>query len=270
MPKSDETKQSRKAAVDYLAAHLPITIKAFPHLDTDAFTQELLDHINHPKHINQGKTDFCGPAGVLYALAKEDPLAYVKFALDLFVTGHASVRGWDVDASSFKNDTLPTGGNIGCCDWVTMAAVRTNVGFGTLTSVVNTASGTLPFEVTSAFKGMGYRDVRNETYSTIMWKADEKNLAAASALWQQGYRVILCVNTSMFNNADATSIKPNHFCTLKSKVRLANNISCRVWQWGKDHKDPQSNLSAIYVDLPKDQFIKHYFGYVAAGDRPAI
>jgi hypothetical protein len=74
----------------------------------------------------------------------------------------------------------------------------------------------------------------------------------------------------MFSKPAESSYKPNHFCTLKSTVRIGNNISCRLWQWGKDNKEPTTAGTAIYVDLPKEQFIKHYFGYVAAGDLKTI
>ena len=228
MPKTEATKQARNAAITYIAEHHPGDVKAFPHIDRDEFLHELMDHIQHPKRINQENTDFCGPAAVLYALAKDDPLAYAKMGLDLFTTGKATVRGWSVDAGELKTKPMSEDTEIGCCDWVMMASIRTNVGFGALTSVTN--SGTLPFEIKSSFENLGYTDVKNETYSTSLWKADEKNLKDASKLWASGYRVVLCVNANMFSKPAESSYKPNHFCTLKSTVRIGNNISCRLWQ----------------------------------------
>ena len=227
---------------------------------------QLYDRVDHPKHINQGSTDFCGPAAVLYALAKEDPQAYVRLGIDLFATGKATVRGWTIDAGPLKDQALPQDMNIGCCDWVMMASVRRNVGFGGLTDVSNLAQGTLPTEIATSLKQLGYGDVRNETYSTSVWKADEKNLVEAGALLSKGYRVILCVNDNMFKKPEAAPWKPNHFCTLKSQPVIGERIKCRLWQWGIDHKEPKSDATAIFINLPKMHFIQQYFGYVAGGD----
>ena len=127
------------------------------------------------------------------------------------------------------------------------------------------ASGTLPFEIAASFKNLGYKNILNETYSTVFWKADDKNLAMASGLWKKKYRVVLCVNDNLFNATDATSLKPNHFCTLKSEVEIGEKVKCRVWQWGLSKKEPIAAPNLL-LDLKKDQFIKHYFGFVAAGD----
>jgi hypothetical protein len=99
-----------------------------------------------------------------------------------------------------------------------------------------------------------------------MWKADEKNLKKASELWTQGYRVVFCVNQNMFNDPTAVSLKPNHFCTLKSGVTVADEVTCRVWQWGINSKEPTAGTS-IHINLPKNQFMSAYFGFIAAGDR---
>ena len=99
--------------------------------------------------------------------------------LKLLETGKATVRGWTVDAGALKTQSVPKDMKIGCCDWVTMASIRTNVGFGqALTSVTTLASGTLPFEIAASFKNLGYKNILNETYSTVFWKADDKWIVA--------------------------------------------------------------------------------------------
>lgn len=77
--------------------------------------------------------------------------------------------------------------------------------------------------------------------------------------------MVLCVNDNLFKNPDDTSLKPNHFCTLKSGVKIGNNVTCRVWQWGLSKKEPSSGPNLL-LDLDKKTFIKHYFGFVAGGD----
>ena len=267
-----EEKAQQRDDADNLITQRGMGKKAFAHVNKADFLRELRSRVRDPKPINQGHLGFCGPAAILHAMAKDSPLDYATFALDLFFCGKATLRGWQVDVSSLLDQPVPTSDDpevesIGACDWVTMAGVRTNVGLGALTSVNIRIEGALPFEIVSCFEKLGYQHVLNETYSTILWKADEKNLKQASQLWSQGYRVVFCVNENMFKNPTAQSLKPNHFCTLKSTVRIAGSVTCRVWQWGNNDKEPTTAGSSIYVDLPQDQFLAAYFGFVAAGDR---
>jgi hypothetical protein len=267
VPKFEQTIQSRADAIKYVDTHLPGGQVAFAHIDKGEFVAQLRERINHPKLINQGQTDFCGPAAALHALAKEDPVAYAKLGLDLYVTGKATVRGWTVEAGNLIEQGLPKDKGIKCCDWVMMASVRKNVGFGALTSVTNLVSGTLPFEIASSLKGLGYGDVMNRTSAISISKVDEQNLQEASALWRKGYRVILCVNDNMFKKPADAPWKPNHFCTLKSEVLISDTkIFCRVWQWGIDHKEPTADPSGAFVNLPRKEFMQNYFGFVAGGD----
>ena len=106
MPKSPETQQKRGDAYLYVAQHLAGPV-AFPNINRDDFCKELMDRIKHPNLINQGDTEFCGPAAVLHALAKDDPMAYATMALKLLETGKATVRGWTVDAGALKTQSVP-------------------------------------------------------------------------------------------------------------------------------------------------------------------
>jgi len=267
VPKSKETIQSREDAIKYVSEHLPGSQFAFAKLSKDEFVAQLLKRIQRPKLINQGQTNFCGPAAALHALAKDDPVAYAKLGLDLFVTGKAMLRGWTVDAGNLTQQAIPDDKKIDCCDWVMMACVRKNVGFGHLTDLAVTVGGTYPKEVASALLGMGYKDVRNETYTSKLWMNSEKNLAEASVLCEKGYRVILFVNDNMFKNPAKSGLLADHFCTLKSKVLINDaKIFCRVWQWGLDHKEPKSDPTSHTINLPKEQFIGNYFGYLAGGE----
>ncbi|MGC2658780.1 MAG: hypothetical protein WA324_12550 [Bryobacteraceae bacterium] len=241
MPKSEETKTARKAATDYAADNLSKKVMdsrpvAFTLIKASEFNQ-LLDRIEHPHLINQGRTEFCGPAAVLHALAKDDPISYAKLAVGLFREGKITVRGWTVDAGLLTTQQVPKDMEIDCCDWITMASIRTNIGFGSaLSSVTTLVSGTLPWEIEQGLTSLGYAKVIDETSSTRFAKVDEANLARASDLWTLQYRVILCINDNLFKDPNGTSWKPNHFCTLKSKVEMTDHINCRVWQWGLSKK----------------------------------
>jgi hypothetical protein len=201
-------------------------------------------------------------------------MEYAKFALDLFQIGQAMVRGGMVDAGYLKNEPVPE--NLGIenvCDWVTMASLRYNLGclscLSALTTVNTTVQGTYPYEVKMAFEKMGYSDVRNET---SLFTANEENFSMASQLCKGNFRVVLCVHDGMFTNPAEKSWLPriaNHFCTLKFTEKIGSRIKCRVWQWGitgGKKEEPSKLPIGIHVDLPKEQFLGHYFGYVAAGE----
>jgi hypothetical protein len=267
MPKSPETQQARTDAVNYVIGRLTNEAgRAFPHINEVDFTGELLERILHPKKINQGGLGFCGPAAVLYALAKDDIQAYAQLAVDLFTTGTATVRGWRVDAGFLTNEQPPLDAPIECCDWMMMACIRKNVGFGALTAISNLAHGAYPFEIKTSLENLGYGNVKNETCTGIFGSAGMKNFHEAVMLLQTDFRVILCVNGNMFKNPSAAAGYPNHFCTLKSVEELTQTVKIRVWQWGKDNKEPATAGASVYVNLPQADFLKHYFGYVAGGD----
>ena len=77
--------------------------------------------------------------------------------------------------------------------------------------------------------------------------------------------MVLCVNDNLFHAPDTTSLKLNHFCTLQSEVEIGEKVKCRVWQWGLSKRRSPPPPANLLLDLKKDQFIKHYFGFVAAG-----
>jgi hypothetical protein len=265
-----QEKKIKKADAELLVnEHFRATAKKFAHIERKPFLNELLQRIENPKLINQGSTDFCGPAAALYSLCKDDPVSYAQLAISLFEQGKATVRGWNIEVGGLANEEVPQEMNIGPCDWVTMASLRRNVGFGALTAVTYKAQGALPFEIATCFERFGYRKVLNETFSTaaskVFWNIED-NLKTASQLFSvKQYRVVLCVNLEMFEGAAGTPLKPNHFCTLKSDVTIKDRITCRLWQWGIDNKEPTAG-AAIHVDLPKAKFLAHYFGFIAAGD----
>jgi hypothetical protein len=244
------------------------TARAFPHIDHETYLEELIIRIKKPKSINQGQVGFCGPAAVLYALANDEPMTYARLATELYLHGQTTVRTWVLKAGALASIKPTEDQDINICDWVTMSCIRTNMSIvGTLTSLVGVATGAHPLELVACFKGLGYTNVVDDTYSGWFNTPDLKNLRMASDLWARKYKVVLCVNSDMFAEKPTTSTFVNHFCTLKSVVEIKNKkISCRVWQWGIDKKEPDTDRHKIHVNLDQDMFMSNYFGYVAAGD----
>jgi hypothetical protein len=271
------TASSKEQALEYVNSRMTDD-KVFTQIKKGDFIRALQANIRHPSRINQGNTNFCGPASILHALAKYHPIEYARFALDLFQKGHAIVRGAKVDAGYLKNEPVPEHMGIeNVCDWVTMASLRFNLGcfscLSALTTVTTKVQGTYPYEIKMAFEMMGYTDVRN---CTSWFKADKENFGMASLLCQENFRVVLNVHDNMFKDPAEKSWLPrnaNHFCTLKSTEEIGNRIKCRLWQWGitgGKKQEPTTLPVGIHVDLPKEQFLDHYFGYIAAGEYQAL
>lgn len=269
MPKSEATVMARSQAVSYVMDKmLSTTTRAFPHIDHETYLEELITRIKKPKSINQGQVGFCGPAAVLYALANDEPMTYARLATELYLQGQTTVRTWTLVAGALASIKPTEDQDINICDWVTMSCIRTNMSIvGTLTSMAGFAVGAHPLELVACFKSLGYTNVVNDSCSGWFGSADLKNLIEAGSLWGRKYNVVLCVNSDMFAKTPTKSTFVNHFCTLKSAVEIKNKkISCRVWQWGIDKKEPEDDRHKIHVSMDEEMFLSNYFGYVAAGD----
>jgi hypothetical protein len=182
MPKSEATRMARAEAIAYVMETMKATtVQAFSHINHDMYMEELMARINRPKLINQGGVGFCGPAAVLYALAKDEPMAYAKLGTELYMNGQTTVRTWVLKAGALTAVKPTEDMAISSCDWLTMSCIRTNMSVvGTLTSMMGIATGAHPMELEACFKNLGYRNVVNESCSGWFFTPDLKNLAQAS------------------------------------------------------------------------------------------
>lgn len=64
-----------------------ITPGAWTYLDKRTLITEIRDRVRNPYLIDQGGQPFCGPASVLFELARKHPLRYVELCRHLYIIG---------------------------------------------------------------------------------------------------------------------------------------------------------------------------------------
>ena len=101
---------------------------AWPNLDRQTIADELRDTIAAPQLIQQGPTPMCGPACVLYSLAKLAPRRYVTMAADLFDEARFDLPTEPIEADvDLRQAELPqddNGTDMRHVDWMLAASMR--------------------------------------------------------------------------------------------------------------------------------------------------
>ena len=52
---------------------------------------QIQDRVNSPHLIDQGYSSLCGPASLMYSVAKKSPFVYAKYIVDLYDSGKAKL-----------------------------------------------------------------------------------------------------------------------------------------------------------------------------------
>lgn len=233
----------------------------FPHIQRADTARGLHDRIDQPSLISQEQSSLCGPAALTLNLATHNPVRYVKFVIALFERGQAQIEKLHIKAGSDLRAYDPTG-KIAPADWIPIASIRDSENFFfDYQAVDNEFAGiTLPSDMASWFKKIGYRSVINET--NLLSDQDEKNIREAERLYKDDYWVCLLINASLLSSReqDGGSMVPNHWVVLTSELTIASgNISFDIFTWGQGHFHvPQGG------PLTLEHFFDVYYGYVAA------
>jgi len=69
----------------------------------------LTERIISPHKINQSTASLCGPASLLYSLARSNPVKYAKFGIDLYERGQANLGTLCVKPGSDCRNYRPPG-----------------------------------------------------------------------------------------------------------------------------------------------------------------
>ena len=236
----------------------------WPGLDRDQVGASLLMRIANPSVMDQNNASLCGPAAVMFGFAADQPLAYAKFAIELFEKGEAPLgRHTNVAPNKFMRSTNP-GVDIDQADWMTMGALRSSENFLVDYRNTNQEFGgiTTAWELARWLGDAGYRDVREET--NALRDKGEDNLLEASRLYQAGYRTILFIDSDMLKTeeqSDDSLIMNRHWVVLRSKVAISNsNVNLQVYTYGDGERTIPRDPS---VPLSIGRFLMNYHGYVA-------
>ena len=236
----------------------------WPKLDRDQVGASLLMRIANPSTIDQNNASLCGPAAVMFGFAADQPVAYAKFAIELFEKGKAPLgRHNTISSHPFLRYVNP-GTNIDQADWMTLGSLRSSenwlVDYWSTDQEVGGI--TTAWELARWLGDAGYSDVREET--NAVRDKGESNLREASRLYEAGYRTILFIDSGMLKaetQSEDSGILDRHWVVLRSKVQIANgSVSLTVYTWG-DGERTIPRMSSIPLAL--GDFLQNYHGYVA-------
>ncbi len=173
-------------------------------VDRAKVAKRLTDLVNAPSLISQAGLNLCGPAAFVRVWAQRDPAAFVRFATELYESGHSSIGESEVrsdddsllgqDYGALKaahGDALPPE-----ADWMVLGPLRDaeNFFFDYEGTPEEDVSGiTTPGEVVDWLRAAGsHRQVRDETNLFFT-----KGLAHADALAPATSDILLLINTAL-------------------------------------------------------------------------
>jgi hypothetical protein len=97
----------------------------FTNISRNDVAKSLLERIDNPGKINQGKSSLCAPAALLYDVARTDPVKYANFAIDLFEKGMATIGKLRIEPSSDLKGYNITKSKVDPADWITLSRIFT-------------------------------------------------------------------------------------------------------------------------------------------------
>jgi hypothetical protein len=222
----------------------------------------LFERIRDPSKIGQGSSSLCGPAALLYTIARSDPKKYVQFAINLYESGSASLGKLLIDVKGEDVTTYtPPKSDIHPVDWMTLASIRdSETWFFDYHSETDKVAGiTMPSSLEDWFRKAGYTEIINET--NIFLTKDEVNARKASDLYKKAYNVSLFINALMLDadKHDEDSWTPDHWVVLTSPITITeNSIMFFIFTWGT-----QSRVVPRKGSLSKKSFLNNYYGFIA-------
>ena len=258
--------EDQKIAAEYVCKFMQRSGNPYwPKLDRDQVGASLLMRIANPSTIDQNNASLCGPAAVMFGFAADQPVAYAKFAIELFEKGEAPL-GRHKMISPYPLMRLLTnpGTNIDQADWMTLGSLRSSENWLVEYWETDQEVGgiTTAWELARWLVHAGYRDVRQET--NAVRDKGESNLREASRLYEAGYRTMLFIDAGMLETktqSDDSGILDRHWVVLRDKVQIANGkVSLMVYTWGDAERTIPKNQS---VPLTLNDFLQNYHGFVA-------
>jgi hypothetical protein len=154
----------------------------FPKIDKNIFAFQLAVRVRNPRKIDQKNVTLCGPAALVYDVAKRNPVAYVDFAISLFSTGAGSFGATVVQPSEkirqgYRSDLLPE------ADYVVLASVRDADAIVMSSDLLRgILTLTKPGALCEFLLRAGYRDVEDHTFLNLSLSLKVLNAVTAFRL----------------------------------------------------------------------------------------
>jgi hypothetical protein len=277
------------------------TPTSFPQIDANKFAFQLALRVREPRLINQKSTNLCGPNSLLIQLAKDRPVQYVCFAIQLFREGKSTLDRMEVEPGflirSFYNEKA-----IGECDYVVLGSVRDSAAILLGDGLVrNIGLLTKPGVLCEWLRKAGYSEVEDHTFFDVpgyvapvdllthgninaprpkgfqMPSApNEKisNLKTAANKLAAGKRIIMNAEGQLSSDIVKFHKRP----ISNSGLTGPSNAMATHWCWVSklDVDDTAGKVRAIKIytwggsfsaaDVDLDDFVSRYAGFVSYDD----
>lgn len=226
--------------------------------------------------VDQGNLNLCGPAAFYRAWIRRDPLAFVRFAVELFDTGRSSINGYEVApdddavlATDYAAELRKSPGLPPAADWMVLGSIRDaeNALYDYEGKPdEDVAAMTMPGEIVEWLEASrAYPSIVDEV-NTFFTKGLDHATGLAPA---PGRQIIVLINTLMLTNGDPSpslgavqdyvlSKFPNHYIGLESPiVDLGGSVQFTYWSWG-------STPPHTTITVAKELFEDNYYGAITA------
>ncbi|MDV2077544.1 hypothetical protein [Marinobacter xestospongiae] len=245
----------------------------------------LRDRVKKPWLIYQDLAYLCGPAAFLFIIAKNNPEEYVKYIIDLYQNGSASLDELKVVAGRGCREydlNLSQGYKaISAVDWIGLASLRDSENsFFNYDHHSDQFSGiTLPGQLTSWFRKAGYNSIEERT--NLVFDKGLSNLLEANRKYVAGHEVCLFVGAKILLGEAKGRAPADHWVVMTSPIQINNapdlqctplegleeqgdsvydmKISFKVYTWGEGSRP----VNLMNRNLTVSQFLDYYYGYVA-------
>jgi|GEM_PF-2430743 len=235
-------------------------------LNRAAVADRLTELIHKPELIDQDGLNLCGPASFFHLWIKRDPLAFARFATQLYETGSSYIStlavkpGSDLLKQDYATIASRVAGFSPPADWMVMSALRdseNSVFDYEGTPEEDVSAITLPGTLAEWLRTTGlYTTVNDETnlYFT-------KGMAHATGLVPAADRdIVMLVNSDMLSGFTPVpvilNLFPNHFIVLNSPLVITSSGEVKIdyWSGGSNHTETIARAS----------FEDNYYGAVIA------
>ena len=267
--------KAAKALVDAFA--LRTSAGVFTKIKRADVARTLRDRVDFPGAINQGTASLCPSAAMVYLEAKNRPIQYAQFVIDLYEKGRGNIGSWTVEpGTDLQNYALPAGAsNPDPADWIPMASIRDSENwffdYQKIGGYVPWSGGASPSEIANWMKKAGYTDVIRK--DNIVFTNSKQNLDEARRLRGRGYKVLLLIDQAILtlpkkewhDESPRWKGRGNHVVVLSSPVTFTRQsgkefVKFTVFTWGQGKR---SIIPRGASQIQLGVLLRHYYGFIA-------
>jgi hypothetical protein len=270
----EAAKEVAKAKIIVKQFEVSALTGAWPPLQKPQIIAELRERIDNPFKVNQGSQPFCGPAAVVFELARKQPVKYAKICRSLFETGRFQGASKEFGPSAALRNSLPPT-NMAQVDWMLMGTLRdtANLLFDVDSSVppiiTNVAGISYPWDLEGWAKELlGCTNVK----FSLALTGDLQLMREARNVVQDGGVAFPLIDTALIAGPNPLVSIPKHWVTLLDGARVQDGRLLYTqtligmvptgWQEGSVQASVYSWGSTYSINTGEGRFNNLFWGVV--------